>query len=916
MYSSLQQQDRASSPVALAEQHPLKQTESWTGLEQLSRLGLWRQAVERASRETNLPRQTDLPDYKPFPLRWPFLVATITVMLGLIAALETACRLLPAEVDRDIVPGSGSGTNTPSLESIAAPPGLSTGMPNRRRQFQNVSTASYISTPVRSTPTMTMTEQLGDGSRSEAKPTGTPGSTTRVRIGDKPQFGQPGYHTETITLSSEPPGTTSQPVLFNPLPEQHGQEGTVTVVPTIPTEVVDTIVEQTTLPGVVTTVTKQTTLPDVTKTVTIETALKGVVTTITTTSTLSGQVSSISEMRTLDGAVSEYTLTTTLHGGVVGLEPSYVTAEAVTLTDSDGAPTATVTSTPPAVSTPIVLTLADSDGKPTATVTTSVLVPARTMILTNAAGVATATITEYPVAASQYQDPQTAVKVYYISEGGYFVGFFLPTLLAVMLTIPIRMIDLAAKQLQPWHALTHHRGASAKDSLCLRTGGMHGIVSSIRSLAGGQVLVFLTTLLLLAAVVLVPLSAEAVSLKLHGSCSKLDFRGCAMTLGVFLAPARATIGLLGFMVVLSLLILFVLRRWRTGVAANPWSIAAVASLSTNPELRAVFSSLSTGRGEKIDHQQLVAALEGKRFEMGSFFNHYGIPDYGVMVRDADAALWKVDSESSLGSKSPQESEGTEARRKTEHHLPFLMLSYTARAVCLLTLTSIMVLILYYNNTGGDTGFERFMGTQNFGVRALFTLAGVGVSFFWSCFFTSLAVLSPYQMLSQSPQPPQRTITSSPPLNAFSGIVGAIRQRHCFLVLVAFTAILAEFMPIVLSNVPFRVTQTWIASRVCTWMAVGILGLMWLVVVGTFFVSWPHMPVDPSTIAGAMYYVCDSWMLGSMEGLGKLGSEERDERIAELGLRYHFGDIVGLSGRKRIGVDGLDDYHTYGERCRA
>lgn len=170
------------------------------------------------------------------------------------------------------------------------------------------------------------------------------------------------------------------------------------------------------------------------------------------------------------------------------------------------------------------------------------------------------------------------------------------------------------------------------------------------------------------------------------------------------------------------------------------------------------------------------------------------------------------------------------------------------------------------------------------------------------------------MLSQSPQPPQRTITVSPPLNAFSGIVGAVRQRHGFLILVAFTAILAEFMPIVLSNVPFRVTQTWITSRVCTWMAVGILSLMWLVVVGTFFVSWPHMPVDPSTIAGAMYYVCDSWMLGGMEGLSKLDSEERDKRIAELGLRFRFGDIVGLSGRKRIGVDGLD--FTDGERYHA
>lgn len=695
MYSSLQQQDRASSPVAIAERYPLKKAESWTGSEQLSNLELYTQAGETASREANPPRRTGPPDYKPLPLRWPFLVTMITVMLGLIAALETACRLLPAEVDRGVVPGSGSETST---TGIAPSPELSvtTMMPNKRRQFQNDSSASNI------TPTLatTMTTQPGDDSSSEAKPTGTQ-TTTRVRIGDAPQFGQPGYHTETITLSTEP-ASTSQPVLYQPLPEQHGHEGPVTVTSTIPTEVVTTITTQTTLPGVVTTITKQGT----------------------------------SEVRTLDGPVSEYTVTRTLHGGIVGGEPSYTTADVVTLTDADGAPTATTTNTPPAVSTPVVLTLTGADGKPTATVTTSMLVPVRTRVLTDASGAATATVTEYPMPATQSPGPPTAVRVYYISEGEYFVGFFLPTLLAVVLTIPVRMVDLAAKQLQPWHALTHHRGALARDSLCLRTGGMHGLVSSVRSLAGGQALVFLTTLLLLAAVMLVPLSAEAVSLKLHGSCSKLDFRGCAMTLGVFLGPARATIGLLGFMVVLSLVILFVLRRWRTGVAANPWSIAAVASLSTNPELRAVFSSLSTGRGEKIDHQQLVAALEGKRFELGSFFNRYGVPDYGVVVHDADAALWKVDSESTLSLKPSQESDVAETRRKTEHHLPFLMLSYTARAVCLVTITSIMVLILYYNNTGGDTAFERFMSTQNFGVRALFTLVGVGASFFWSCFFTS------------------------------------------------------------------------------------------------------------------------------------------------------------------------------------
>jgi hypothetical protein len=64
------------------------------------------------------------------------------------------------------------------------------------------------------------------------------------------------------------------------------------------------------------------------------------------------------------------------------------------------------------------------------------------------------------------------------------------------------------------------------------------------------------------------------------------------------------------------------------------------------------------------------------------------------------------------------------------------LSYKARIAFLVPLTGILVLILSYNNTGGDTAFERFMSTHSFGVRALFTLVGVGISFFWSCFFTS------------------------------------------------------------------------------------------------------------------------------------------------------------------------------------
>jgi len=119
------------------------------------------------------------------------------------------------------------------------------------------------------------------------------------------------------------------------------------------------------------------------------------------------------------------------------------------------------------------------------------------------------------------------------------------------------------------------------------------------------------------------------------------------------------------------------------------------------------------------------------------------------------------------------------------------------------------------------------------------------------------------------------------------------------------------MPILLNNVPFRLTQTYATHMACTWMAVAVLSLMWAVVFASFFVKWPHMPVDPSTIAGAMYYVCDSRMLAGFEGLSVLPKEQRDSRVEEMGDLYRFGSIDGLSSsagstRRRIGVDRVYD----------
>lgn len=590
---------------------------------------------------------------------------------------------------------------------------------------------------------------------------------------------------------------------------------------------------------------------------------------------------------------------TTINGVPTTIAPTYIAPEVTTLTNAAGVPTAVLTSTPSAVSTPTVVTLTGPDGVPTATISTSALVPPVTTVLTDSRGIPTATATQYAAIPTL---PVATTAVYYLSKIDYFVAFFLPSIVCVLLTIPIRMIDLSAKTFQPFHELTHPSGASAHESLTLETSGIYGIITSVRSLFGGHPLVFLTTLLTLCSVLLVPLSTEAIGVTVHGVCTDMDFHGCAMTLGVFLLPARATIALLAFMAIVVIFLLFFLARWRSGVATNPWSIAGIASIATNPDVRALFAALPTGRDGRITSRQVLDALEGRTFKLDYFFNRHGEPEYGIVI----------DNEAGRGLRGaavqPTVLAGTEyaasARRvKTERHLPFAMLTYTWRIAFLLFLSGLLALIFYYNNTGGDTPFERFMSTQGFGVRFLFTLAGVAIALFWSSFFASVAAASPYHLLSKSPQLARDSVLLSPSLHAATGLWSAVRRRHHFLVVVALVAIASEFMPILLNNVPMRVTQTYLTHLVCTWLAVGVLGVMWLVVLASFWVKWPHMPVDPSTVAGSMYYVCDSWMMYGFEGLSTLKKKDRDWRVGEMGLRYEYGDIQGVSGLRRYGVDG-------------
>jgi len=160
-------------------------------------------------------------------------------------------------------------------------------------------------------------------------------------------------------------------------------------------------------------------------------------------------------------------------------------------------------------------------------------------------------------------------------------------------------------------------------------------------------------------------------------------------------------------------------------------------------------------------------------------------------------------------------------------------------------------------------------------------------------------MSPYKIMADSPQPARRSVLLAPPTNPFSGLITAVRRRHAFLILVALVAILSEFLPLLLSQIPWRVSQTLETHMVCTWGSVAILCVMLLTTGASLLIAWPHMPVDPSTVAGSLFYVADSGLVDRLEGLSLRDGRQRDDAIEGMKLRYEFAE--GRDGQMKVRV---------------
>ncbi|KAK4443559.1 hypothetical protein QBC34DRAFT_498966 [Podospora aff. communis PSN243] len=591
---------------------------------------------------------------------------------------------------------------------------------------------------------------------------------------------------------------------------------------------------------------------------------------------------------TTSGHLTTSRYTTEVHTTILAnLPPLMVPPSRIVQTNSLGQLTTSTNFFGDPILKTVPTTFTDIAGSPIATGLVTVPITSIVRVYTAPNGVPT-TVTEFPV--YPHIPGSQPAKIVVAKTASYFVVYFFPIALTLLVLIPIQAIDTEVKLLLPFRLLA--RDSVTTDAMCMRTGGLTGRLNGWRLLwTHGDPISAVSDLLVVCAATLVVLSGETAGLKLRGTCVKQNMRTCLVTVAAFPTPARAAEALLGLLMVLILLL---------------WI----------PETKEVFRRLRVdpqGQGKESLDVQLTERFGNVGFKLGWAASGSRANDYGLLAPCQGHSGFRVAKETHVHRADTGADTGAGPGEKMTFRVEAGERVF--QGVFLFVLCGLLTLVVYYESVEFKdpslSPFESFMDSQSFGVIMLFTAIGELIVFAWDHLFSNFTKKIVLLQMAQKPQPATLSVLKSRPTNVFAGLGYSIRDRDVLGVTMCFAGLLSKFLPALLSGIPFQAAQTYQTHEICTWSSIAILIVMILVLIHHMWrVKWPNIPASPDLLAGWAYYVCDSRMLRDFERLSMLSRRERDLRVERMGRRYHFGWIRGVSGEWRMGIDYAEGEQGY------
>lgn len=341
----------------------------------------------------------------------------------------------------------------------------------------------------------------------------------------------------------------------------------------------------------------------------------------------------------------------------------------------------------------------------------------------------------WPTGSVSIQDAQdrTPSKKISITPTEYIIGAFVPTILAVVYSIPWNLLASAIQEIEPFYQLQRPEGATAQDSIALDYRASINVIATFSAITKGHFLVWWSGLISLLALVLAPIASQTVFISFIGSCTATSGRqACSPELSVYPVAARVLQGILSFIAILTIALAAAIKRGKSSLYANPLSIAGLATLFQNDNVVETFRRLNPYCPSS---KMIQASLQGHRFRITSYVDSDGSSSYGLVMCYEDPVMSQSNYQTAFRGGKKYTSVAVDA---VDGHKPLrrqmtvsdFFIHPIAIVAFALFVAGLQALIIYYNNTSDDTAFERFMDSQSFGVGFLFTALGVMLKLYW------------------------------------------------------------------------------------------------------------------------------------------------------------------------------------------
>lgn len=445
----------------------------------------------------------------------------------------------------------------------------------------------------------------------------------------------------------------------------------------------------------------------------------------------------------------------------------------------------------------------------------------------------------------------------------YFIGGYLPTLIAIFLSVWWRCIFTRMKEMEPFYQMTKPGGAKARDSLLLAYTNAT-VTKVLRSSCfmghrlsfSGAINTLLITLCTLLASETVFLGHEGNNCRVIVNPTGNKNTGCRITLAMRPALAWVLGAVLVIIALLTIYVIVIMRRRVSGITADPTSIAGIACL--------------------YDEQLALEPLESLQGPLRRY----------TVAPSAEGGLSIVDSTVSTHSRNFRPEHPPSKTHWNNGELPMHPISLAAFWFFLIGLIFLVLYYAFVSKPGTNNSLEDFMNSESFGVRLFMTILGLIVKFYWGWIEEYMRTSRPYVALA-SPHgaTAAQSILLRNPSHSVTALFYSEFWRHPLLALVTLMAILSEALVITLNAIPFTTATAYLAFRLSVYISVSIVGAMIITVLAVWVWSIKmrlrhELPDMPECIADIFALLSDPDGRRAVKMVAEM-QQSGDERGAQM-----------------------------------